>query len=163
VRRLEAEVLIDAINRITGTKEEYMSMVPEPFTFLPDDMRAIDVPDGSITSSFLELFGRPPRDTGLLAERPANMTASQRLSLLNSKHILNKINNSRKLKDLVRSAPGQAEAVPLLYLTFLSRYPTSDELAAISAYQPPATSGKQQKLSDVAWALVNSPEFLYRH
>lgn len=163
VRRLEAEVLIDAINRITGTKEEYMSMIPEPFTFLPDDMRAIDVPDGSITSSFLELFGRPPRDTGLLAERPVNMTASQRLSLLNSKHILNKINNSRKLKDLIRSAPGEAEAVPLLYLTFLSRYPTSDELAAISAYQPPAASGKQQKLSDVAWALVNSPEFLYRH
>ncbi|MCX6968838.1 MAG: DUF1553 domain-containing protein [Verrucomicrobia bacterium] len=163
VRRLEGEVLIDAINRITGTKEDYMSMIPEPFTFLPDDMRAIDVPDGSITSSFLELFGRPPRDTGLLAERPVNVTASQRLSLLNSKHILNKINNSRKLKDLVQSAPGQAEAIPLLYLTFLSRYPTSDELAAISAYQPPAASGKRQKLSDVAWALVNSPEFLYRH
>ncbi len=163
VRRLEAEVLIDAINRITGSKEQYMSMIPEPFTFLPDDIRSIAVPDGSITSSFLELFGRPPRDTGLLTERGVNITASQRLSLLNSKHILSKINGSRKLKDLIQSAPGQPEAVSLLYLTILSRYPTGGELAAIAAYEPPATSGKQQKLNDVAWALVNSPEFLYRH
>lgn len=163
VRRLEAEVLIDAINRITGSREQYMSMIPEPFSFLPDDLRSIAVPDGSITSSFLELFGRPPRDTGLLTERGTNMTASQRLSLLNSKHILTKINNSRKLKDLVQSAPGQPEAVELLYLTILSRYPTDGELAAIAAYQPPAASGKQQKLNDIAWALVNTPEFLYRH
>ena len=163
VRRLEAEVLIDAINRITGTREEYMSMIPEPFTFLPADTRSVALPDGSITSSFLELFGRPPRDSGLLAERSANVTASQRLSLLNSKHILSKINSSRKLKDLVRSAPTPQEAVSRLYLTFLSRYPTDDELAAISAYQPPATAGKNQTLADVAWALVNSPEFLYRH
>ena len=163
VRRLEAEVLIDAINRITGTKDEYMSMIPEPFTFLPDDTRSVAIPDGSITSSFLELFGRPPRDTGLLSERQTNVTASQRLSLLNSKHILSKINNSRKLKDLIQSAPSPQEAVSRLYLTFLSRYPTNDELATITDYQPPAPAGNSQKLADVAWALVNSPEFLYRH
>jgi len=163
VRRLEAEVLIDAINRITGTKEEYMSMIPEPFTFLPDDTRSIALPDGSITSSLLELFGRPPRDTGLLAERTTNVTASQRLNLLNSKHILTKINNSKKLKEMLQSASTPQEAVSRLYLTFLSRYPTEDELSTISAYQPPAATAKNQKMNDVAWALVNSPEFLYRH
>ena len=163
VRRLEAEVLLDAINRITGTKDEYMSMIPEPFTFLPDDTRSVAIPDGSITSSFLELFGRPPRDTGLLSERPTNVTASQRLSLLNSKHILNKINNSQKLKAMLQSSPGPQESVSRLYLTFLSRYPTNDELSILSAYQPPPPAGNSQKLADVAWALVNSPEFLYRH
>jgi hypothetical protein len=163
VRRLEAEVLLDAINRITGTKDEYMSMIPEPFTFLPDDTRSVAIPDGSITSSFLELFGRPPRDTGLLSERPTNVTASQRLSLLNSKHILNKINNSQKLKAMLQSAPSPQEAVSRLYLTFLSRYPTNDELSILSDYQPPPPAGNSQKLADVAWALVNSPEFLYRH
>ena len=163
VRRLEAEVLVDAINRITGAKDEYMSMIPEPFTFLPDDIRAIALPDGSITSSFLELFGRPPRDTGLLAERTANVTASQRLGLLNSKRILTKIKNSQKLKDLLQSAPSQEQAVSLLYLTFLSRYPTPDETAVIAAYNTPVNTGKNQKLFDIVWALVNSPEFLYRH
>lgn len=163
VRRLEAEVLIDAINRITGTKEEYMSMIPEPYTFLPDDTRAIALPDGSITGAQLELFGRPPRDTGLLAERGTNVTASQRLTLLNSKHILTKINNSKKLRDMLGSATTPQEAVSRLYLTFLSRYPTQDEQETIAAYQPPAATPKNQKLNDIAWALVNSPEFLYRH
>ncbi|MEI6492564.1 MAG: DUF1553 domain-containing protein [Verrucomicrobiota bacterium] len=163
VRRLEAEVLIDAINRITGTKEEYMSMIPEPFTFLPDDTRCIALPDGSITSSLLELFGRPPRDTGLLAERTTSVTASQRLNLLNSKHILSKIKNSRTLRDMLQPAVSPQESVTRLYLTFLSRYPTSDELATISGYQPPPPAGNSQKLTDIAWALVNSPEFLYRH
>jgi len=163
VRRLEAEVLIDAINQITESKEEYMSMIPEPFTYLPENMRAIALPDGSITSSILELFGRPPRDTGLLAERATNVTASQRLSLLNSKHMLSKINGSRKLRDLLQSAPTQDEAVSRLYLTFLSRYPTEEERKVIAAYKTPANTGNIQKLSDIAWALVNSPEFLYRH
>jgi hypothetical protein len=140
-----------------------MSMIPEPFTYLPDDTRSMALPDGSITSSFLELFGRPPRDTGLLVERAVNVTASQRLSLLNSRHMLSKINNSRKLKDLLQSAPNEEEAVSRLYLTFLSRYPTQDEIAVAAAYKPPENSGKNQKMSDIAWALMNSPEFLYRH
>ena len=65
LRRLEAEVLIDALNQITGTTEKYSSAIPEPFTFIPEDQRSIALADGSITSSFLEMFGRPARDTGL--------------------------------------------------------------------------------------------------
>ena len=57
VRRLDAEVLIDAINQITGSTEEYSSMIPEPFTWVPVDHRSIALPDGSISSAFLDLFG----------------------------------------------------------------------------------------------------------
>jgi hypothetical protein len=64
VRRVEAEVLIDALCRISGTSEEYMSPIPEPFTFIPASSKTITLADGSITSKFLEMFGRPPRDTG---------------------------------------------------------------------------------------------------
>ena len=59
LRRLEAEVLIDALNQITGTTEQYSSPIPEPFTFIPEGQRSIALPDGSITSPFLEQFGRP--------------------------------------------------------------------------------------------------------
>lgn len=163
VRRLEAEVLIDAINQITGSNEEYMSLIPEPFTFLPEDNRSIALPDGSITSTFLELFGRPPRDTGLLSERTAKISTSQRLSVLNSRHILSKINKSKNLEELIRTAPSPKDAVAGLYLTILSRYPTPEEIAVITAYQAPSKSGKSQKMNDIAWALINSPEFLYRH
>ena len=67
-------MLIDALCQITGTTENYSSAIPEPFTFIPDDQRSISLPDGSITSSFLELFGRPPRDTGLESERNNRLT-----------------------------------------------------------------------------------------
>jgi hypothetical protein len=35
LRRLEAEVLIDAICQLTGTTEEYRSAIPEPATVMP--------------------------------------------------------------------------------------------------------------------------------
>ena len=58
LRRVEAEVLIDALNDITGSSDLYTSAVPEPFTYIPNDMSAVELADGSITSSFLTLFGR---------------------------------------------------------------------------------------------------------
>ncbi|MDZ7616936.1 MAG: DUF1553 domain-containing protein [Patescibacteria group bacterium] len=104
VRRLEAEVLIDAINQITGMSEQYTSAIPEPFTYIPQGHRSIALPDGSITSPFLEQFGRPPRDTGLEFERSNRPTADQRLHMLNSSHIRGKLENGPKLRALLRGA-----------------------------------------------------------
>ena len=69
LRPLEAEVLIDALCQITGTTEQYSSVIPEPYTFIPEEQRSIALADASITSPFLEKFGRSPRDTGLESER----------------------------------------------------------------------------------------------
>ena len=163
LRRLEAEVLIDALDQITGTTEKYSSAIPEPFTFIPENMRSIALPDGSITSSFLEMFGRPPRDTGMEAERNNRPTADQRLHLLNSSHIQRKIEQSPKLRTLLQAKAGPRETVNNLYLTILSRFPTDEELKAVEAYAP-AGAGKGGTVAiDVAWALINSAEFLYRH
>ncbi len=163
VRRVEAEVLVDAINRITGGRDEYSSMIPEPFTFIPEGTQAVALPDGSITSSVLELLGRPPRDTGLLSERLSRVTTAQRLQLLNSGHILRKLEKSRALGGLAGASKDIPSMADALYLTILSRHPTPDELAVIAAHQPPAKSPMRQKMLDVAWALFNSPEFLFKH
>jgi hypothetical protein len=163
LRRLDAEVLIDALCQITGTTEEYSSLIPEPFTFIPEDQRSIALPDGSIGSSFLELFGRPPRDTGLEAERNNKPTPAQRLHLLNSSHIERKIERSPKLQALaVLNRDDPRKAVEQIYLTILSRFPTDDELKIVRDYAHPA-EGKRTVLFDLAWALVNSAEFLCRH
>ena len=164
VRRLEAEVLIDALCQITGTTEEYTSMIPEPYTFVPETRRAIALPDGSITSSFLELFGRPPRDTGLASERNNHPTAAQRLHLLNSSHVRDKIENGPNLRAIVRARQDPAKIVETLYLTILSRPPTPQEAAAIRDYVGPGRKAKgREALDDLTWALINSAEFLYRH
>ena len=101
LRRLEAEVLIDAICQVTGTTEKYSSAIPEPYTFLPEGHRSIALPDGSITSPFLEEFGRPPRDTGLESERNNRVTAAQRLHMLNSTHIQRKLEQGPRIQGLL--------------------------------------------------------------
>jgi len=158
-RRLDAEVLADAINQVTGTHENYTSAIPEPFTFIPAEQRAIDLPDGSITSPFLEKFGRPTRDTGELAERTATTTtAAQRLHLLNSTHIQRKLSQGPALAELLR----RKQPVEELYLTLLSRPPTPAERDAVNRYLREHPPSRRAGL-DVAWALLNSDEFLLRH
>jgi len=163
LRRLEAEVLSDALCQITGTTEKYSSAIPEPFTFIPDDQRSITLADGSVGSSFLELFGRPPRDTGLESERNNRSTAAQSLYLLNSSHVQRKIEQSAKLQELAQWANKPRDVVDGLYLTILSRFPTEEELKIVRTYAQSSGVQRREVLVDLAWALVNSAEFLYRH
>lgn len=160
LRRLEAEALIDAICQITGTSDKYSSAVPEPFTFVPDGMRSIALPDGSISSPFLEMFGRPSRDTGLESERNNRPTADQRLHMLNSSHVQRKLEQG-KLRGISQTRSTR-EIANRLYLTILSRFPTDDEFKVVDEYFKSAGNARDATV-DVAWALINSDEFLYRH
>ena len=161
LRPLDAEVLVDALNQITGGTEQYQSAIPEPYTFVPPDQRSISLGDGSITSTFLEAFGRPPRDSGLASERSSKPTPSQRLQLLNGGDIQRKIQQGPKLLALLQA--GGQQALTNLYLAILSRRPTDDEVRAAAAYTQAAGTNRRQAALDLAWALINSAEFRYRH
>ena len=164
VRQLEAEVLIDALCQISGTRETYSSPIPEPFTFIPPEHRTISLADGRITSKFLEMFGRPSRDTGLESERNIQPTESQRRHMLNSTHIQQKIEGGWRLKNLVRGAKGNRQKLAdSLYLTILSRTPTESEQQAVVYYFKTNGISSNQAAIDLAWTLINSKEFLYRH
>lgn len=164
VRRLDAEVLIDALCWLSGDGQGYSSQVPEPFTWIPESHRAITLADGSITSAFLEMFGRPPRDTGLESERNNQPSDAQELYLLNSVDMQKKIERSKMFQKFAEAAKGDRRAViGSVYLAVLSRPPTDGELAtAEKYYQTPGLTAKQAQ-DDLAWALINSKEFLYRH
>ena len=167
LRRLDAEVLIDAINKITGSSDLYTSAIPEPFTYIPADQPAIALADGSITSPFLALFGRSARATGMENERNNKVMPAQCLHLLNSSHIQRKLEQSPKLKAIFDSGRKQPELVEELYLTILSRFPTPEEVKALEEYGRPGKSGLRVKSRedwlDITWALINSTEFMYRH
>jgi hypothetical protein len=164
LRRLDAEVLIDALCRITDTSEQYHSRIPEPFTWVPTSERTIALQDGSITSSFLELFGRPSRDSHMMSSRSNAITAGQMLHMLNSSHVREKIERGPMMRSLRRRAGREpAKAVDYVYRLVLSRKPTADELQAIKAYTEDSKTSRHLVAIDLLWALINSPEFLYRH
>jgi hypothetical protein len=187
LRRLDAEVLIDAVNQVTGTSDLYTSAIPEPFTYIPQGKPAVSIADGSITSPFLALFGRSARATGMENERDNKPVPAQSLHMLNSSHIQNKLEQGPNLRAIIASGGGPERILEQLYLTILSRQPTADEVAAALEYgsageaNRPARSARSAKSgrpgrgnrfvptrarenwTDITWALINSDEFLYRH
>ncbi len=165
VRRLDAEVLVDALDWLSGTTTgSYESRIPEPFTWIPEEQRTIALADGSITSTFLQMFGRPPRDTGLESERSNETTDAQRLFMLNSTDVYNRVTKSIRLRRAAIQAGGdRAKLIGSIYVTLLSRAPTAAEMAAVEAYWQDLGWNSTQAATDLAWALINSMEFLYRH
>jgi hypothetical protein len=161
LRRLEAEVLIDALCQITGTTEQYSSIIPEPYTFMPEDQRAVALADASISSPFLEKFGRSSRDSGLESDRNNRPTAAQRLHLLNSSHVRRKMETSPKLRAVLGEDSKRPENIVEIYLTVLSRMPTEAELEIAKTYVKETWGEGGPR--DLFWALVNGPEFSYRH
>ncbi len=163
-RQLDAEVLADALRKICGFREAYSSMIPEPFTFIPPENRCITLVDGSITGPFLEMFGRPSRDTGLESERNNDASEAQRMFLLNSSTIQKGLERCWWLKQLEKvhgKHPGRL--VRMIYLIILSRGPTDAERSAVKTRFQGKKMNRHEAAVDLAWALINSKEFLYRH
>ena len=152
-RRLDAEVLDDAICDITGAVRAFESIAPEPYSFLPPKRRSILVEDGSITSAFLLLFGRPPRDSGLLEERNNAITAKQRLYMYNSGKLWDSI--CRMVEDESFARLNPRDQVTELYFRFFSRPPDQAEYFLF-------TKREQVAPRDIAWHLMNTREFMYR-
>ena len=162
IRRLEAEVLDDAITALSGQPSKYSSVIPEPFTFLPADLRTVSIADGSISSSFLILFGRPSRDAGLMAERNNSINAKQRLFLYNSGALYRRVCQIMRRNEFNRLS--FTAKVDMLYWMFYSRPPTSRERALIEKrYNERAPKLRWNMQNDLAWIMVNSAEFLHRH
>ena len=156
-------MLNDALNEITGSTDLYTSAVPEPFTYIPKDMNAVEVADGSITSSFLTLFGRSARATGMENERVNELASPQWLYMLNSGQIQNKLQSGPKLAAMLSSGGKPKEIAERLYLTILSRFPTDADVKAAEEYAKTGVTKGRDVWIDLAWALINSPEFLLRH
>jgi hypothetical protein len=163
MRRVEAEVLNDVLNQITGSTDLYTSAVPEPYTYIPKDLNAVEVADGSITSSFLTLFGRSARATGMETERVNELASRQWLYMLNSGQMQNKLQTGPKLRAILSSGAKPSEIAEQLYLTILSRFPTDAEMETAQQYAKSGVARGRDAWIDLAWALINSPEFLMRH
>jgi hypothetical protein len=163
IRRIDAEPLIDAICQITGSSEKYTSNIPEPFTFIPGDQRTILLADGSIDSPFLEMFGRPTRNTSYESERNSSPSVIQAQYMLNSSDIQRKIEQSGPIKQLLSAKKGNPYVIEELYLRILSRFPSELEKNESEGYMSSTKKNADEAVCDIAWALINTKEFILKH
>lgn len=168
-KRMQAEVLLDAINQVTGAQSD--------FADLPPGTRAISLPDNSYNraSPFLKVFGRPEGASVCECERVQSSSLAQSLHLMNAADVKAKLATSNGRADrLSKAEKSVPDRIRELYQAALSREPTAEEVRVSETHllkprldaqdKPlPAAQALRQGYEDLIWALVNTKEFLYNH
>jgi len=155
LRRLPAEVLLDAVAQVTGVATPFPNMAP--------GTRALQVPDAKNNPYFLTVFGKPPRLITVDSERTAEPSVAQALHAINGETLNQKLRAQGGLIDsLIRHGIGDEMALHHLYLAALGREPSQEEkgrmLAALGE-----SEDRRQALEDIAWAILTSKEFMFNH
>lgn len=154
-KRLSAEVLLDAINQVTATTENFAGQ--------PLGTRAIALPDPTIASHFLNTFGRPLRNNPCDCARGANLDLSQALHLANSSAVHEKVTSATgRLSLALKGGQSDDQILDDLYLTALGRLPTAEERQAVREALAEGAS-REETWQDILWALINCSEFVFNH
>jgi hypothetical protein len=167
-KRLQAEVLLDAVNAALDAKSS--------FDGLPAGTRATSLPDNSFNSSsyFLTVFGRPEGSSACECERTQESSLAQSLHLLNSPDIQAKLasDNGRAAKLAGDEARSDEAKITELYQWIASRAPTPTQIQIGATHIAKRSNGKsgadlvaakRQAYEDILWALINTKEFLFNH
>jgi len=154
-RMLSAEQLFDAIGSFTGQIDS--------FTGLPVGIRATQLPSPDVNLEFLEVFGQPKRETPCQCERVSEVNLSQALQIANGQLVHNKlIAPEGRLQTLLRSELTQEQRITQLFMAAYARRPNAREIETATAHFSKQTK-PDLALQDLAWALINSNEFLMQH
>jgi len=161
VKRLPAEVLLDAMSQVTG--------VPTAFVNYPKGFRAMQLPDVQVKSDFLSAFGRPPRVLCDAAERSVEPSIAQALHVINGDTLNKKLSAPDGFAALsLKLGLSNARLIETLFLSAYSRYPSEQEKTAIlnalnSAVVSPTSAIRQKQIEDMMWALLTSKEFMFNY
>jgi hypothetical protein len=155
-RRIPAEALLDSLVQATG--------IPEGFPGAPGGFRAAQLPDGEIDSPFLRLFGKPQRMDACECERDNGSNMLQALHFINGKSILDRVQNPGARPALLLAQKFTDEQlVTELYLWCLSRRPKDAEKKLSLEFLKSYKEKRAEAMQDLAWALLNSKDFLLAH
>ena len=156
-RRLSAEVLLDAVGDLTGIRDTFQG--------LPPNSRAVQTWNHKLSSEFLDAFGRPNASQECPCERERKSSVVQALHLMNSDTLQNKLASEKgRVTALVKDASlSEPKLVTEIYLAAYNRLPEAGEMqAALRFFSTPGAT-RQTAAEDLAWALINSAEFVFNH
>ena len=166
-KRLNAEVLYDAVNTLLDVETTFAGQAP--------GTRAVALPDNSYnqTTYFLSVFGRPDSSSACECERSQEASLAQSLHLLNASEIQTQLSRGNGRADtLTRDTRPDDDKITDLYHIALSREPNADEVKFARAHldkktagkaSDEASKGKKEAYEDILWALLNTKEFLFNH
>jgi hypothetical protein len=155
-RRLSAEVLLDAIGDLTGVRDS--------FSGLPPNSRAVQTWNHKLSSDFLDAFGRPNASQECPCERERKSSVVQALHLMNSNDLQSKLASSDgKIRQLAKSGIPEPKLVTEIYLAAYNRLPSDVELRTALGFFATPGATRETAAEDLAWALINSAEFVFNH
>lgn len=152
VKRLPAEVLLDAISEVTAS--------PERFAGAPRGTRSIQLWDNRLPSYFLDAFGRSPRESPCECAKSNAPTMAQALHLMNAPEIEAKIADpAGRVATMVRQEVPTDKLVDQLCLAAIGRLPDQEQrsVAKVLFQGQPV----REAAEDFVWTLLNSYEFLF--
>jgi hypothetical protein len=154
-RRLTAEELMDGVASAAGARPNF----PEA----PIDTKAEQLTDPHIgKDGFLDVFGRPPRESSCECERRSDFSLPQALNLVNGKTISDAVaDGNGRVAKAVLGGRSDRELVEELYLAAFGRFPTTGEMDKGLVYMKPGP--RTSRAQDLLWALLNSKGFLYNY
>ncbi|NQV28778.1 MAG: DUF1553 domain-containing protein [Rhodopirellula sp.] len=154
-RRLPAAVLLDAVDQVCGTHEEFAGM--------PIGTRAQQLPDPQVPSYFLDAFGRSVRSSPCECATSTSPDLAQALHFINSENLNQKISAANgRLSGLIKSEKSDDEIVNEFYLAAFGRQPRQQEVEVAVKLVSEADS-RQAGFEDLIWTLLNSTAFLFNH
>ena len=155
LRRLRADVLLDALAQITET--------PATFNEMPKGLRATQLYEGGQRANyFLKTFGEAARDSVNASETRLEPTLAQALHMVNGDTIEGKLRQSPVIPAMLKAGRKPAEIVEELFVRVLARKPSEGELKKMMSIVA-GTPGDKTGYDDVWWALLNSTEFEFNH
>ena len=134
-RRLSAEQLLDAIGQVTE--------IPTKFRGVPLGQSAVQVVDPNGGNRFLDLFGRPDRDSVCTCERREEPTLNQVLHLINGATIEAKVRSADgRLVRLLGAETAPEQVLDELFLAAYGRRPCSAGRTGRTDRRRPGRAGR---------------------
>ena len=149
-------LLLDAVSDITG--------LGDTFSAMPAGSRANQLWTTRVQSVFLDTFGRPNPNQDPPCERMSDTTVTQTLHLMNAPQLHQRVtsDNGRAAKLAADKELSPDQIVEELYLLVYSRLPDEAEREIGRQLFAEKETTRRQAAEDLLWALLNTPEFMFK-